>query len=53
MQDSVNSFTEEAIKRSVLECTDVKELRKLTLQALELLENQRKVFETVIRWPGG
>jgi hypothetical protein len=52
VQDTANAFAEEQIKRSVLECTDVLEMRRLTLQALELLKVQRKVFDAVIRWPG-
>ena len=52
MQDTANAFAEEQIKRSVLECTDVYEMRRLTLQALELLKQQRRVFDAVIRWPG-
>jgi hypothetical protein len=52
VQDTANAFAEEQIKRSVLECTDVYEMRRLTLQALDLLKAQRQVFDQLIRWPG-
>ena len=52
MQDTANAFAEEQIKRSVLECNDIYEMRRLTLQALELLKAQREVFDKLIRWPG-
>lgn len=54
MQSTANAFAEEQIKRAVLECSDVHEMRRLTLQALEMLKMQRKVFDDLIRWqPGG
>jgi hypothetical protein len=51
VQDTAQAFAEEQIKRSFLECNDVTEMRRLTLQALDLLKNQRKVFDELMRQP--
>jgi tRNA U38,U39,U40 pseudouridine synthase TruA len=51
VQNTAQAFAEAQIRRAVLECTDVLEMRRLTLQALDLLKNQRKVFDELMRQP--
>lgn len=53
MQDLANAFVEDEIRRAVMKCESLNELRQLTLRTLDLLKMQRQVFDDLIRWAPG
>tara|TARA_Y100001980_G_C14461378_1_gene243218 strand:- start:590 stop:811 length:222 start_codon:yes stop_codon:yes gene_type:complete len=44
MESIEDAFRQEALKREIEKCTDIKELQLITIEALTLLRNQRILF---------
>ncbi|MFZ9655828.1 MAG: hypothetical protein ACO29V_09285 [Limnohabitans sp.] len=49
--NTANAFAEEQLRRAVLSCKDIYEIRQLALRSLDMLKTQRQVFDSLIHWP--